>query len=109
MTVSQANGDVFVNNNALNKDVVFNVTRSGTDEAMRIDGQDLFLNVTNKIKVTNDAAADPVAGSELQFVNTGLPTNTGVTDDKPLATISAQTDGVVSSKILMGRCCSSTW
>ena len=103
LTVSQANGDVFVNNNALNKDVVFNVTRSGSDEAMRIDGQDLFLNVTNKIKVTNDDPdnADPLAGSELQFVNTGLPDNTGVTDDKPLATISAQADGVVSSKILM--------
>jgi len=100
-TVSQANGDVFLNNNASNKDVVFNVTRSGYDEAMRIDGQDLFLNVTNKIKVTNDATADPVAGSELQFVNTGLPTNTGVTDLYPLATISAQADNIVSSQILM--------
>ena len=101
LTVSQANGDVFVNNNALNKDVVFNVTRSGTDEAMRIDGQDLFLNVTNKIKVTNDASADPVAGSELQFINTGLPANTDVTDLYPLATISAQADNIVSSQILM--------
>jgi len=74
LTVSQANGDVFINNNANNKDIVFNVNRSGSGEAMRIDGQDLFLNVTNKIKVTNDDPdnADPVAGSELQFVNTGL-------------------------------------
>ncbi|MEC7714287.1 MAG: hypothetical protein VYE78_05190, partial [Candidatus Thermoplasmatota archaeon] len=68
---------------------------------MRLDGQDLFLTVTNKIAVENDAAAPVPVGSELQFVNTGLPTNSGVTDDKPLATISAQADGIVSSQILM--------